>query len=96
MVFFFAGLYFLIRLFVLVLIARIVMEMIQSFGRRPRPGRVYSIAGEFVFRVTDPPVRALRKLIPPLQLGGVALDLSVIVLFLALSVLQFVVGTQLR
>ncbi|WP_018024622.1 YggT family protein [Corynebacterium ulceribovis] len=91
---FFAILYFLVRLYVLLLLVRIVMEMIQSFGRRPRPGRIYSIVGEFVFRLTDPPVRALRKLIPPLQLGGIALDLSVIVLFLILAVLQIVLRLQ--
>mgnify|MGYP002759380968 FL=1 len=46
------------------------------------------VAGEFFFVVTDPPIKLLRKYIPPLPLGGVALDVSVIVLFLTLAVLQ--------
>ena len=38
--------------------------------------------------VTDPPVKALRRVIPPVRLGGVALDLSVLVLFVILAILR--------
>ena len=74
----------LIRFYVLILILRIIIEMIQSFSRNWRPQRWFSILAEPLFVVTDPPVKALRKLIPPIQLGGVGLDVSVLVLFLSL------------
>lgn len=84
--------YVLLRLFWLALIVRIVVEMVESFSRRFDPPRWFMIAAEPVFRATDPPVRALRRVIPPLRMGGIALDMSVIVLFLILSILTTVVA----
>ena len=45
------------------------------------------IIAEPLFAITDPPVKALRRVIPPLQMGGIALDVSVLVLFFILSFL---------
>ena len=84
-------LYVLIRIFILILIARIVIEMIQSFSRNFQPPRWFIYIAEPLFVVTDPPVKALRRIIPPLKMGGVALDMSVIVLFIILTILQFIV-----
>lgn len=84
-------LYIVLRLFALILIARIVIEMIQSFSRNFQPPRWFILIAEPLFVITDPPVKALRRVIPPLRLGNVALDLSVIVLFIILSILTAVV-----
>lgn len=84
-------LYALIRLYTWVLIIRIVIEMIQSFSRSFRPPRWFMLVAEPLFVVTDPPVKLLRKLIPPLRMGNVALDVSIIVLFLLLNVASTVV-----
>ncbi len=43
---------------------------------------------EALYSLTDPPLRALRKVIPPLRLGGVALDLSFMVLLFAIWLLM--------
>lgn len=80
-----------LRIYTLLLIARLITEMIQSFSKQFRPPRWYAMLMEPVFMATDPPVRALRRVIPPLQTGGVALDISVIVLFILLSILQLIV-----
>lgn len=80
----------LIRFYVFFLVLRIVIEMIQSFSRNWRPHRWFALVAEPIFMITDPPVKALRKLIPPVQLGGVALDLSVLVLFFGLQLLSTV------
>ena len=77
----------LVRIYTWVLIARIIIEMIQSFSRQFNPPRWFMIIAEPLFVITDPPVKALRSLIPPLQMGGVALDVSVLVLFVLLSIL---------
>ncbi|MHC2547062.1 YggT family protein [Corynebacterium hesseae] len=77
-----------VSLYSWILLARIVIEMIQSFSRQFNPPRWFMMVAEVLFVVTDPPVKALRKVIPPLQLGGVALDVSIIVLFLLLSILS--------
>ncbi|SLM94511.1 Possible membrane protein [Corynebacterium casei] len=73
------------------LIIRIIIEMIQSFSRQFNPPRWFMVIAEPLFVITDPPVKALRRIIPPMQMGGVALDLSVLVLFIILQVLQFIV-----
>nr|WP_228073218.1 YggT family protein [Corynebacterium sp. ED61] len=78
----------MIRFYTFILVLRIVIEMIQSFSRNWRPQRWFSILAEPVFVVTDPPVKALRKLIPPLRMGGIALDLSILVLFFGLQILS--------
>ena len=69
----------LLRLYTLVLIIRIIIEMIQSFSRQFNPPRWFMVIAEPLFVVTDPPVKALRRVVPPMQMGGVALDLSVLV-----------------
>ncbi|MCX2163166.1 MULTISPECIES: YggT family protein [Corynebacterium] len=85
----------LLKLYILVLILRIIIEMVQSFSRNWRPQRWFSICAEPIFVVTDPPVKALRKLIPPVQLGGVGLDVSVLVLFFILQLLMMILGRML-
>ena len=77
----------LVRIYTWVLIARIIIEMIQSFSRQFNPPRWFMVVAEPLFVITDPPGKALRRLIPPLQMGGVALDVSVFVLFILLSIL---------
>ncbi|MGJ4050536.1 YggT family protein [Corynebacterium macclintockiae] len=86
----------LIRFYVLILILRIIIEMIQSFSRNWRPQRWFSILAEPLFVVTDPPIKALRKLIPPIQLGGVGLDVSVLVLFFGLQILSRVLAALIH
>lgn len=81
----------LLRLYTLVLIVRIIIEMIQSFSRQFNPPRWFMVIAEPLFVITDPPVKALRKIVPPMQMGGVALDLSVLVLFIILQLLQLIV-----
>ncbi len=76
------------RVYVLLLVFRIVVEMIQGFSRNWRPQRWFSILCEPIFAITDPPLKLLRKVIPPIRMGNVGLDVSVLVLFFALSILS--------
>lgn len=62
--------------------------MIQGFSRNWQPARWFILIAELLFMVTDPPVKALRKLIPPVRIGGVGLDVSILVLFFGLQVLM--------
>ncbi|HJG63579.1 MAG TPA: YggT family protein [Corynebacterium stationis] len=81
----------LLRLYTLVLIVRIIIEMIQSFSRQFNPPRWFMVIAEPLFVITDPLVKTLRRIVPPMQMGGVALDLSVLVLFIILQLLQLIV-----
>ncbi|MGP9725084.1 YggT family protein [Corynebacterium sp. AOP40-9SA-29] len=77
----------ILRLYWFILLARVIIEMIRSFSRQWRPSRRFTLIAEPIFRMTDVIVRPLRRIIPPLRLGGVALDVSVLVLFFGISIL---------
>ena len=83
--------YLLLYFFWLTLLGRFVMGWVLAFGRRWHPGRGAAATLEAVWSVTDPPLKALRRVIPPLPLGTVTVDLSAIVLLLILYVLMRVV-----
>lgn len=70
-------------LFLLALMGRLVLDWIQMLARDWRPRGPILVVAEGLYSVTDPPLRAIRKVIPPLRLGGVSLDLAFMVLILA-------------
>lgn len=76
----------LLDLYFVVLIARLVFDWIQLFAREWRPKGPVLVVAEFVYTLTDPPLKAIRKVAPPLRLGGIALDLAFIILALAVQV----------
>jgi YggT family protein len=80
--------YLLLYVFFLTLLARFVLGAVLQYGRRWQPGRGASAALETVWTVTDPPLKALRRVIPPLRIGNVSLDLAFIVLLVILFVLM--------
>lgn len=84
-------LFLILELFSWFVVARIIIEMIYSFARSFSAPRWFYVIAEPLFRVTDPPVKFLRRVIPPIRTGGVALDVSVIVLFVIIMFLQIIV-----
>ena len=84
-------LYWLLSAYFLVLIVRLILDWVQVFSRDWRPSGVLLIIAESVYSLTDPPIRFLRRFIPPLRLGGVALDLAFLVLILGVSIGRAVV-----
>jgi YggT family protein len=77
---------YLLSIYSFLLLLRLVIEVVKSFAREWFPTGILAILLETVFIVTDPPLKLLRKMIPPVSLGPVRLDLSYIVLFLLLWV----------
>ncbi len=73
-------------LFLILLIARLVLDYVQMFARSWRPRGPLLIVAEIVYTVTDPPLRALRKVIPPLRIGSVSLDMSFLVLVILVNI----------
>jgi len=76
----------LLSLYVLILIARLVLEYVSIFARDWRPKGPLLLISETVFTLTDPPLKAIRKVVPNLRIGSVALDLSCIILLFAISI----------
>jgi YggT family protein len=73
-----AGLLFV---FLVLLFARVVVSLITVLARDWRPSGPLVVVLEGVFSLTDPPVRAVRRVIPPLTLGSIRLDLGFMVVF---------------
>lgn len=80
-------LFYALSLYLLLLIGRLVIDWIQAFSRSWSPSGGLAAIAEIIFTATDPPLRLLRRYIPSLRLGTVALDLSFMVLFVVVLVL---------
>jgi YggT family protein len=72
--------------FWLCLTARVVVELVRAFSREWHPSGGVAVVLETIYTVTDPPVRLLRRLIPVVRIGGVGLDLSIMVLLLVVFI----------
>jgi YggT family protein len=80
-------LYYIVFIFFIILIARLVIDWIRVFARDWTPRGVVLVIAETVYSVTDPPLKALRRILPPLTIGQVQIDLAFIVIFLITSLL---------
>ena len=88
--------YIALMCFLIVLIFRLVMDYVFQFARSWQPGKAMVVILEAAYTVTDPPLKLLRRFIPPLRLGGVALDLSFFVLMIIVYTLISIVGNLAR
>ncbi len=82
---------FVLYLYFIVLIGRLIFDWVQVFSRDWSPSGIVLVIAEVIYSLTDPPLRALRRFIPPLRLGGVALDLAFLVLIIGVSIARFLV-----
>ena len=85
--------YFALLVFLLLLIFRLVMEYVFMFARSYRPTGPVAMLLELCYSATDPPLKALRRVLPPLRIGSVSLDLGFLVLFSGVLILMNVVST---
>jgi len=74
--------------FLLLLFARFVVDWVMVLARSWRPSGIVAAGLEVVYLTTDPPLRAVRKVIPPLNLGSIRLDLGFMVLLIAVVFLR--------
>lgn len=75
----------LLTLFKWILFARLIIDYVRMFARNWRPKSAMIALFEVIYAITDPPMKFVGRFIPPLRLGGVSLDLSFIVILLALN-----------
>jgi YggT family protein len=76
---------------VLVLLARFIIDWVQLLARSWRPKGIVAAFCEAIFTITDPPLRAVRGVIPPIRMGGAMLDLSPMVLLIGIYIVQILV-----
>ena len=74
-------------MFIALLWVRFVVDWVQVFARSWSPQGPLLVLLEVVYSITDPPIKALRRVIPPLRLGSVALDLSFLIVLVAAYIL---------
>jgi YggT family protein len=79
--------FYVLSVYLVLLIGRMIFSWIQVYARTWSPTGILLVIAEGVYSATDPPLRFLRRYIPSVRLGSVALDLSFILLFLVVYVL---------
>lgn len=84
--------YLVVHVLYIALLGRLVLDWVQMFARGWRPMGMALVAASTIYSLTDPPMKALRRLVPPLRFGGVALDLGFLILVFAVSILQAVLA----
>ena len=77
---------YILTIYLIILIGRMVFSWIQMFARQWVPTGILLVIAESIFTVTDPPLKFLRRYIPPLRLGRVAMDLSFMVVFIVVLI----------
>jgi YggT family protein len=80
--------YWLLNLFLIALIGRLILDYIRIFSPNFRPRGFLLALAELIYSVTDRPLRFVRQFVPPLRLGGISLDLSFIVVFFVVQLLM--------
>lgn len=74
-----------IQIYYYILIARLILSWF------PNPPEGLKPVFRVLYDITEPPLRLVRPLIPPVRMGGMAMDLSPLLVFVALFVLRIVV-----
>jgi YggT family protein len=86
-------LYWLFEVYFFVLIGRFIVDLVLSLNGSWRPKGLLVVVVESIYTVTDPPLMAIRRFIPPLRLGPVQIDLAWTVLFIAVVFAQGIVAS---
>lgn len=81
----------LIRIYIIILWARFIIDWVMVLNRRFQPRGIVAVLIDFVFTVTDPPIKLFRRLLPPIRLGQVQLDLGWMITLLACWILLVVI-----
>jgi YggT family protein len=75
-------------IFLLVLFGRMILSWIPVLVRDWQPRGPMLVVAEVIYSVTDPPLRALRKVLKPVRIGNMMLDLAFIGLAIGVSILM--------
>jgi len=78
-------------LFIALMWIRFVVDWVQVFARNWAPTGFLLVVLEIVYSATDPPIKALRRVIPPLRIGTIAIDLSFIIVMIVAYLLLYIV-----
>ena len=74
--------------FLVLMLIRLVVDWVQIFARSWTPKGPVLFVLEIVYSITDPPIMFVRRFVPPLRIGSVALDTSFLIVLVAVYLLQ--------
>jgi YggT family protein len=83
--------YWGLNLFLITLIGRLILDYVRIFSPNWRPRGIVLALAELIYSITDPPMKFVGRFVPPLRLGGVAIDLSFIVLLIGISLAKSII-----
>lgn len=83
--------YWALQFFLIALLVRVVFDYLRMFSPNWRPKGIVMPIAEIIYTLTDPSLRFVRRFVPPLRLGPIALDLSFIVVFFVVQILARIV-----
>lgn len=80
-----------VRIYMFVLWARLILDWVRVFNPRFRPRGPLLVLVEIVYTLTDPPIKMFRRILPPIRLGQVSLDLGwILTMLVCLILLAFI------
>ncbi|MFJ4653982.1 YggT family protein [Nocardia sp. NPDC088792] len=79
----------LLTVFLLILIVRLIVDWVQTLSSGSIPPWTYKVR-RFSYAVTEPVIAPLRRVLPPVRLGSVSLDLAFTIVFILVLVLRSV------
>ena len=89
-------LYGLVSIFILIMWVRLVLDFLVQFNRGWRPRGAGLVLAEVAYSVTDPPIKLVRRIVPPLRFGGAALDLGWTIVMLVAIILSYIISGLLN
>jgi YggT family protein len=75
-------------IFLLILFARMILSWVPVLVRDWEPRGPMLVVAEIIYSITDPPLRLLRKVLKPVRVGSMMLDLAFIGLAIGVSILM--------
>jgi len=81
-----------LTIYLVILIARLVLDYVVIFARDWRPKGVVLVVVEAIYTVTDPPIKALRGVVPPLRIGNISFDLAFLIVLIGVQILINIVS----
>lgn len=77
----------ILSIYLIVLIGRLVFDFVQIFAKDWRPTGIILVVVEVIYTLTEPPLKLIRRIVPPIRIGQVSLDLGFLILLLGIQIL---------
>ena len=85
--------YIAISIFIIIMWVRFGFDLLINVNRGWRPRGVAIAIAEVAFTVTDPPIKFVRRIIPALKVGGMALDFAWGIVLITAIILSYLIAS---